>query len=72
MIFAAMLRLNGDVNQFVMSSQQRPIGIAAFRFVRHDGDHRGIFSDADLPDVQISHHRIAIALYGPPNFIWQI
>jgi len=72
MIFAAVLRFNGDVNQFVVFSQQRPIRIAALRFVRHHGNHRRIFSGADLPDMQIGHHRIAIALHCAANFIRQI
>ena len=72
MVFAAKVRLNRDMNQFLMSPQQRPIGIAAPRFVRHNGDHCRIFSDADLPDMQIGHQRIAIALHGAPNFIRQI
>ncbi len=34
MIFAAVLRLDGDVDQFVVSAEQRSIGIAALRLVR--------------------------------------
>src|SRR4026207_900763 len=60
--FAAMLRLDRDVNQFVMSTQQRSIGLATLRFVRHHRDDRRVFSEADLPDVQIGHERIAITL----------
>jgi hypothetical protein len=36
MIFAAVLRLDGDVDQFVMSLEQRSIGIAAFWLMRDD------------------------------------
>ncbi len=50
-IFAAVLRLDGDVNQFVVPLEQRPIGIAALWLVRHHRDHCRKFSDADLPDV---------------------
>src|SRR5689334_10268961 len=72
MIFAAMLRLDGDVNQFVVSAKQRAIGIAALWFVRDDRDHRRIFPDADLPDVQIGYERIASALHSFANLIRQI
>ena len=67
-----MVRLNGDVNQFVVSTQQSPVGLATFGLVRHHGDHCRIFSDADLPDMQIGHERIAIALDRVTNFVRQI
>jgi hypothetical protein len=53
--FAAMLRLDGDVNEFVVFAEQVAIGIRALWLMRHDRDHRSKFSDADLPNVQIGH-----------------
>src|ERR1700738_5602628 len=72
MIFAAKMGLDRDVNQLVMFAKQRPIGIAALWFVRDDRDHRRKPFDADLPNMQISHERIAIALDHAANFFRQI
>ena len=71
-IFGAMVRLDRHVDKFAVSAQQRSIRIAALRFVRHDRNHGGKFSDADLPDMQIGHDRIAIALHRTANFFRQI
>ena len=71
-VFGAMVRLNRHVDQFVVSAQQRSIRIAALRFVRDDGNHRGTLSDADLSHMQIGHDRIAIALHRTSNFFRQI
>ena len=71
-VFGAMVRLDCHVDQFVISPQQRSIRIAALRLVRHDRNHGGKFSDADLPDMQIGHDRIAIALHRTANFVRQI
>src|SRR5216117_1155765 len=72
MIFAAKMRLDGNVNQFVITAEQCSIGITALRFVRHDRNHGRIFSDADLPDVQIAYQRISVALDHAANFVRQI
>ncbi len=37
-----------------------------------DRNHGRKFSGADLPDVQIGHDRIAVALHGAANFARQI
>ncbi len=50
-VFRAMVCLDCHVDQFVVSAQQRSIRIAALRFVGHDRNHGGKFSDADLPDM---------------------
>src|SRR5207249_9721719 len=55
MIFAAKMRLDRHVHQLAMPAKQRSIGIAALWLVRDDRNHRGEFSDADLPNMQISH-----------------
>ena len=68
-VFGAMVRLDRDVNELVVSADQRPIRIAALWLMSDDRHHCGKFSDADLPDVQVSHHRIAIALDCATNFI---
>src|SRR6266478_4557804 len=72
MIFPAMLCLDGNVNQFVVAAKQRSIGIAALWLVRDNRNHCRIFSDADLPDMQISYQRIAIAFHCAANLIRQI
>ena len=54
-IFAAMLRLDGNVNQFIVLAEQLAIGIRTLWLMRHDGNHSCKLFDADLPDVQISH-----------------
>ena len=50
-VFGAMVRFDRHVDQVVASAQQRSIRIAALRLVRHDRNHRGKFSDADLPHM---------------------
>src|SRR2546430_4652496 len=71
-IFAAKMRLDGNVNQFVITAEQFSIGITALRFVRHDRNHGRIFSVAELPDVQIAYQRISVALDHAANFVRQI
>src|SRR5918996_387856 len=51
MFFAAMLSLDGDVNEFVVPAEQLAIRVRALWLVRHHGDHRRKFSDAHLPDM---------------------
>lgn len=53
--FAAMLRLDRDVDEFVVLAEQIAIGIRAFWLVRYDRDHRRKFSDTDLPNMQVGH-----------------
>jgi hypothetical protein len=53
--FAAMLRLDGDVNEFVVFAEQLAIRIRALWLMRHDRDHRRKFSNAHLPNVQVGH-----------------
>jgi hypothetical protein len=53
--FAAMLRLDRDVNEFVVFAEQLAIGVRALWLVRHDRDHRSKFSDTHLPNVQVGH-----------------
>ena len=55
MILAAVLRLDRNVNQFVVAAEQRSIGIAVLWLVRDDRNYCRIFPDADLPHVQIGH-----------------
>ena len=55
MFFAAMLRLDGDVNEFVVLAEQLAIGIRALWLVRYDRDHSRKFSDAHLPNMQVGH-----------------
>ena len=69
MFFAAMLCLDGDVNKFVVLAEQLAIGVRAFWLMRHDGDHRRKFSNSHLPDMQVGHERIAIALQRAANFV---
>ena len=71
-IFGAMVCLDCYVDQFVISAEQGSIRIAALRLMRHDRDHRSKFPDADLPDMQIGHDRIAIAFHRTANFVRQI
>ena len=72
MVFGAMMRLDRHVDQFVVSAQKRSIRIAALRRMRDNRNHGGIVADADLPDMQIGHYRIAITLHGTANFVRQI
>src|ERR1700758_1275501 len=72
MPFLAMLHFNGEVHQLVMLTKPFAENIRIFRFVRYDRDDGGKLADADLPDVQVAHERIAVALDRPANFIWQI
>jgi hypothetical protein len=37
--------------------------------VSDDGNDRGEFAAADLPDMQICHDRVAVAFYRAPNFL---
>ena len=71
-VFGAMVRLDCHVDQFVISAQQRSIRITTLWLVGDDGNHRGKFSDADLPYMQIGHDRIAITLNGTANSFRQI
>ena len=50
-----MLRLDGDMNEFVVFAEQLAIGIRALWLVRHDRDHRRKFPDTHLPNMQVGH-----------------
>ena len=54
-IFAAVVRLDSNVNEFIAPAEQRSICVRALRLMRHHRDHGRKFSDADLPNVEIAH-----------------
>jgi hypothetical protein len=60
------------MNQLFMFSKQLTVFIGTFWSVRHDRDNGGELSCSNLPDVQISYKRIAIAFHGATDFIRQI
>ena len=68
----ALLGLDRDMDQLFMLTQKAAIGVARFRLVRDDGNDRGEFAAADLPDVEIGHDRIVIAFDRATNFVRQI
>src|SRR5437667_8335253 len=72
MIFAAVLRLDGDVHEFVVLAKQRAIIIGRSRFVGDDRNNGGEFSNADLPNMEIGHDRVAIAFHRAAYFVRQI
>ena len=63
----AVVRLDGDVNQFLMLCQERAVGVATFGSVGHDRDDGRKFPATHLPNVQIGHYGIAITLDSLPN-----
>ena len=72
LVLAAMLRLDSKMNQLFVFSKQLAVFIGTFGLMRNDRDDGGELSCSNLPDVQISYKRIAIAFHGAPNFIRQI
>ena len=64
-----MLRLDRDMDELFVLPQQLAVFIGTFRFMRDDGNNRGKFSNADLPDMKISHDGIAVALHRLANFL---
>jgi hypothetical protein len=72
LVLAAMLRLNGKMNQLFVLSKQLPVFIRASWFMRNDRDDGGELSGSNLPDVQIGYERIAIAFNGATDLIRQI
>ena len=72
LVRAAMLRLDGKMNQLFVFSKQLAVFIGTFGLMRNDRDDGGELSSSNLPDVQIGYKRIAIPFHGAPNFIRQI
>ena len=72
LMLAAMLRLDGQMNQLFVLSEQVAVFIGAFGLMRNDRDDGGELSCSNLPDVQIGYERIAIAFHGTTDFIRQI
>ena len=72
LVLAAMLRLDGKMNQLFVFSKQLAVFIGTFGLMRNDRDDGGELSRSNLPDVQIGYERIAIPFHGAPNFIRQI
>src|SRR3984893_6315157 len=67
-----MLRLDRDVNQLFVFLQTLAIRFTRLRFVRYNRDDRSEFSNADLPDMEIGHDGIAVAVDCAANFFRQI
>src|SRR5437899_6671636 len=57
-IFAAKMRLDGDVNYFDVRAEQGPMGIAALLLVRHDRADGRKFLDAYPPYMYIAQDPI--------------
>ena len=72
LVLVAMLRLDSQMNQLFVLSEQVAVFIGAFGLMRHDRDDGSELSGSNLPDVQISYERIAIAFHGTTDFIRQI
>ena len=72
LVLVAMLRLDGQMNQLFVLSEQVAVFIGTFRLMRNDRDDGGELSCSNLPDVQIGDERIAIAFHGTTDFIRQI
>ena len=72
LMLAAMLRLDSKMNQLFVLSKQLAVFIRASWFMRNNRDDGGELSGSNLPDVQISYERIAIAFHSAADFIRQI
>ena len=72
LVLAAMLCLDGKMNQLFVVSKQLAVLIRAFWFKRNDRDDGGELSGSNLPDVQISYERIAIAFHHAADLIRQV
>ena len=59
--------LNGDVTEAFDADEPLLVDRRLQRRIRHQRYHRGAMAGTDLPDMQIGHQRIAIALHGAPN-----
>ena len=68
-VVVAPLSFDRDVDQLFMLAKQSAIGLTRLRLVSHDGNDRGELAAAYLPDMQISHDRIAVAFDGAANFV---
>lgn len=69
LVVVALLRLDRDVDELSMFAKKSTIGLARPRLVSDDGNDRGEFAAADLPDMQICDDRVAIAFHRAPNFL---
>ena len=69
LMVVALLSLDREVDQLVMLAQKSAIGLTQLRFMSYDRNDRGEFSAADLPDMEIGHDRIAVALDRAANFV---
>ena len=72
LMLAAMLRLDGEMNQLFVLSKQLAVFTRASWFMRNDRDDGGELSGSNLPDVQISYERIAIFFHGASDFLRQM
>jgi len=72
LVLAAMLRLDGKMNQLLLLSKQLAVFIGTFRLMRNDRDDGGELSCSNLPDVQIGYERITIAFDSATDCIRQI
>jgi len=72
LVRAAMLRLDGKMNQLFVFSKQLAVFIGTFGLMRNDRDDGGELSCSNLPDVQIGYERIAIPFHRATDFIGQI
>ena len=72
LVLAAMLGRDSKMNQLLVLSKQLAVFIRVSWFMRNDRDDGGELSGSNLPDVQISYERIAIAFYGATDLIRQI
>src|SRR5476649_2221391 len=64
LVVVAALSFDRDVDQLIMLAKKSAIGPARPRLMSHDGNNRGEFAAANLPDMQIGHNRVVIAFDG--------
>ena len=65
----ALLSLDRDMNELSVFAKKSAIALARPRLVSDDGNDRGEFAAANLPDMQIRHDRVAIAFDRAANFV---
>ena len=70
LVFVALLRLDRDVDELSVFAKKSAIGFAGPWLMSHDGNDRGEFAAADLPDMEIGYDRITIAFDRATNFLW--
>ena len=51
----ALLSLDRNVDELGMLAKEIAIALTRLRLVSHDGNNRGEFAAAHLPDMQIGH-----------------